>query len=634
MIRAAGVWEKEAGVGRWEQGIPMYDLVAEGPTPGDRWRKKVPEGVRLTVGRQSPPWDTPWDSQISRRHVELFLRGDRLEVERLASAANPVFYQGSGRDRFELGPNEKFVIGRTTFLLVPNQAMATQAVPQPIHMVSFSDDYLRQVNYRDVRGRLEILGELPSLIAGAGSNVQLHDTLARLVLRGVLRAQTVSIVSMAEPPGGRIDVVHWDTRKELTGGFQPSERLIRQAIASQQTVLHIWRETSASETLYTMQQNSDWAFVCPLTGTSTRGQALYISGQSLAPDALEKDGQLQDDMKFVQVVGATYSSLRDLRQLEQRQSSLRGFFSPIVVDALANQDIELVLEPRECELSILFCDLRGFSGTSERMSGNLLQLLERVSRALGVMTRNILDHRGVVGDFHGDAVMGFWGWPMQQADAGLRAARTALDIASQFRTLRLEEAAPTGAGIALEAATKTERGHGSPPGAGWEQDFMMGLGIASGTAVAGKIGSADQVKVTAFGPVVNLAARLESLTRQFRVPILCDEPTAKTLQREGPESGYRVRQLCRMLPSGFARSVAVWQILPDAAPYNLLDSAVLQHWDEIMGLVSAGRWREAMAGLEDHPAIDRPREFVMEYIRSQNLVPPADWAGSIPQRNK
>lgn len=590
----------------------MYDLVAEGPTPSDRWRKKIPEGVTLTIGRQAPPWDTPWDSQVSRRHVEVHLAGESLQVRKIEAAVNPVFFQGERRDQFEIGPNEKFVIGRTTFLLVPNQAAVTQAVPAPIHMLSFSDEYLRRVNYRDVRGRLEILGELPSLISGAGSHVQLHDTLARLVLRGVLRAQTVAIVNMTQPPEGAIDVVHWDSRREMPDGFQPSERLIRQAVASGETVLHVWRETSESESLYTMQQNADWAFVCPLGGAATRGQALYVSGQSLAPDAMEKDGQLQDDMKFVQVAGATYSSLRDLRQLEQRQSSLRSFFSPIVVDALANQDIDSVLEPRECELSILFCDLRGFSGTSERWGGDLLRLLERVSRALGVMTKNILDHRGVVGDFHGDAVMGFWGWPIHQADAAVRAVQTALAIASQFRDVQLDEHSPA-----------DQRG-----------EFMMGLGIASGRAVAGKIGSADQVKVTAFGPVVNLAARLESLTRLFRVPVLCDAATAAIIQREGGPAGSRVRNLCTILPAGFSRPVPLWQILPDAAPYNELTSGILEHWDQCMELVRTGEWASALRELEQHPAIDRPREYVIEYLRSHPAGPPENWSGAIPQRGK
>ncbi len=79
----------------------------------------------------------------------------------------------------------------------------------------------------------------------------------------------------------------------------------------------------------------------------------------------------------------------------------------------------------------------------------------------------------MVGDFHGDAAMGFWGWPLPQTDAVVRACRAALAIRSAF------EAAEAGSPLA---------------------DFRIGIGIASGRAVAGKIGTIDQVKVTVFGP--------------------------------------------------------------------------------------------------------------------------------------
>jgi adenylate cyclase len=590
----------------------MYDLVAEGPLPGQRWRKKLPDGIPVVIGRLAAPFDTPWDTQVSRRHATLVLDNDQLKVDRLPEATNPVFFLGKEAASFSIRTNQRFVIGQTTFRLIPNQAVATQDAPSPIHQRSFSDDYLRRINYRDARGRLEILSELPSLIAGAGSEVQLHDALARLVLRGVLQAQTVAIVTMPDPAAESISVVHWDSRRSLADGFQPSSSLIRQALANGETVLHVWRQDAGGELRYTVQQNADWAFVCPLGGQATRRQALYVSGQSGGGPELDDDPQLQDDMKFVQVAGATYASLCDLRQLEQRQSSLRNFFSPVVVDALAGQDIDAVLEPRECRLAILFCDLRGFSGTSEQHGDNLLVLLDQVSRALGVMTGSILDHRGVVGDFHGDAVMGFWGWPIDQPDAPRRAVDTALLIASRFPDIASEESSGSLAG----------------------GEFRTGLGIASGPAVAGKIGSADQVKVTAFGPVVNLAARLESLTRVFRVPVLCDETTAREVSGEGKPGSFRTRRLARVLPAGLHKPVQLWQILPDRPPYNLFTAEDLARWDSMIREVESGDWQAACELLDLINPLDRPREFVREFLKQHDFEPPDNWNGVIPVRSK
>ena len=117
----------------------------------------------------------------------------------------------------------------------------------------------------------------------------------------------------------------------------------------------------------------------------------------------------QDDLKFTEVAAQTLQSIRQVRQLQNRQASLRQFFSPVVMAAVASEDPDVVLAPREADVSVLFCDLRGFARESER-SSDLLELLNRVSRALGVTTRHILERGGVVGDFQGDAVMGFWGW--------------------------------------------------------------------------------------------------------------------------------------------------------------------------------------------------------------------------------
>jgi adenylate cyclase len=147
-------------------------------------------------------------------------------------------------------------------------------------------------------------------------------------------------------------------------------------------------------------------------------------------------------------------------------------------------------------VTVLFCDLRGFTQQSERSAGDLFDLLQRVSQALGVMTHHILAQGGVVGDFHGDAAMGFWGWPIAQPDAVERACRAAQGIRAAFTG-----ASPTGsvmfsasrrAGFewAGSAATGPASVSGSAPVSGSQlaKDYLgrfrVGIGIASGRAVA------------------------------------------------------------------------------------------------------------------------------------------------------
>ena len=141
--------------------------------------------------------------------------------------------------------------------------------------------------------------------------------------------------------------------------------------------------------------------------------------QGLEKSLLSTPHDLEDDVKFAELVGTTIANLRQTLRLERRQSEMRHFFAPIVMNALAGRTTDEVLAPR-ADLSVMFCDLRGFTRRSEP-STDLLALLRSVSDALGTMTKYILETGGVIGDFHGDSAMGFWGWPLKQEDTAHRA---------------------------------------------------------------------------------------------------------------------------------------------------------------------------------------------------------------------
>ena len=586
----------------------MFELLAEGRTGEPKWRQRLTEGVAVELGRATSLFAVPWDSQVSRRHARLTLHGELLQVDKLEEATNPIFFQGKPNTNFSLKANQRFVIGQTMFSFVPSRAMPTMDAPVPLHERAFSNQFLRDLDYRDAKQRLAMLSRLPILISGAVSDVQLYDSLADFLLAGISRAQSVAIVSR-EKNKESLDILHWDSRGMLEDTFQPSESLIRRAMNSGQTMLHVWSDSASISSQYTLQQNADWAFVCPLAGDVNTGQAIYVSGKSASPELGGDEELLQDDMKFAQLVGSTYANLRELSHLQQRQASLRSFFSPIVLEAISNQDIDHVLEPRECPVSVLFCDLRGFSATSEIMSEHLLRLLDQVSQALGAITSQILEKRGVVGDFHGDAVMGFWGWPLEQNDAAIRACQVALAIVDQSES--------------LNQATGQPLDH-----------FLMGMGMATGVAVAGKIGTSDQVKVTAFGPVVNLAARFESLTRAFLVPILIDEATANALRPAASDLSIRIRRLAKVLPSGLQRATPIYQVLPDRLPYLHITDDHLQKYDEALNLFEAGEWGPSLNLLRELPYADRAKDVLLDFISFRNAIVPTLWNQVIEFRGK
>jgi adenylate cyclase len=258
---------------------------------------------------------------------------------------------------------------------------------------------------------------------------------------------------------------------------------------------------------------------------------------------------------------------------------------------------------------VLFCDLRGFSLHTERHADDLFELLHRVSRALGVMTRQILNEGGVVGDFQGDAAMGFWGWPLAQQDAVARTCSAALAIRREFE----------------EAARQPD----SPLA-----EFHVGIGIATGKAVAGKIGTPDHVKVTVFGPVVNLASRLEGMTKIIRAPILLDQATARAVRRHVPRDLARVRRLAVVRPYGLDTPLEVSELLPPESQYPLLTDKHLEHCEAALDAFLAGRWTEAFELLHRTPPQDLVTDFLTVFIAQHNRTPPTGWNGVIPLSSK
>jgi adenylate cyclase len=162
----------------------------------------------------------------------------------------------------------------------------------------------------------------------------------------------------------------------------------------------------------------------------------------------------------------------------------------------------------------------------------------------------------------------------------------------------------------------------------------VGIGIAHGPAVAGKIGTPEQVKFTVFGPVVNLASRLEGMTKQLRVPILIDDATAGIVRARLPKYTGRVRKLARVLPYGSERPLVVSELLPSASDLPELSDEDLATYEAAFEAFSAGRWDEAYRLLHRLPAEDRAPDFLNPIITSQNRVAPPGWDGIVKMPSK
>lgn len=600
-------------------------LIAQGQTPADSWRKALPVEGTCILGRESPDWSAPWEPFLARRHAELTVRGSKLKVRRLPGAANPIFHAGSSTDSFEVLPGGSFVIGRTTFTFAETNSPSSQSdEPLLVNERTVGHHELDRLAFRDAPHRLDVLSRLPDVISSATDDADLFGRLVDMLLAGIRRADAVAMVAI-QPGQERMAVLHWDRRLSGEGDFMPSKRLVANAVTEQkQTVLHVWgvtpQNTATNEDPYTLQGRFDWAFCAPVHCEACPGWGLYVAGRfngAAASTLLApwESNELRDDVKFTELVADILGSLRQVHVLRERQGVFRRFFSPGVMNVLSGVDAPRALEPRETDITVLFCDLRGFSRTVEEGSDRLLEVLNRVSAALGLMTRNILDNRGAIADFLGDAAMGFWGWPLEQPGKVEYACRAALGIRAAFEAVGRDSSHPL-------------------------FGFRVGIGIATGRAVAGGIGTTEQAKVTVFGPVVNLASRLQDMTKLLRVPILVDEATAEEVQAHLPRDVGRVRRMAKVRPYGLETALVVCELIPPAPPpgaehtEGMLTDADLEAYDKALDAFLAGDWTAAYKFLHSVPPDDRGKDLLMEFILKNNRTPPATWDGVIPLGSK
>ena len=389
----------------------MADLIAQGPTSADRWRREIPDaasGIEITLGRSEGDWNVQWDGLVSRKHVRIVPMPDnRIEVIQLPSARNPIFHRGQKTTRMIVVPGDHFVIGKTTFTLAIRPGASDAVRASDITSHAFDHNALRRRNFSDAGSRIEMLSRLPDLIASSDSDQELLVRVTNVMLQATPDASAVAVVALEAGQSdveSTVSVLHFDSRVSVGDAPTISAGLVREANRRRESVLHLWSGHQENDSNFTASEDVDWSFCVPLRSEACPGWAIYVTGQ-LAVQPGHDFGQsiqtapedLHDDVKFAELVGTTIGNLRQSRRLQRRQAAMRHFFAPVVMNALAQRDTDDVLEPREADLSVMFCDLRGFSRRSEEGADQLLKLLSQVSDALGVMTRHIIELGGVIG---------------------------------------------------------------------------------------------------------------------------------------------------------------------------------------------------------------------------------------------
>lgn len=589
----------------------MAELIVVGPGQSMKSQRLLEPGVAVRIGRAPGPdvWSIPWENRLSRSpSIEMELEEDGLRVHCLESARNGFSFDGVLVREAHLQGGDSFQIGETSFQFV--DFLKESRVADEIRV--FGEDELRTMVGDNKTHHIEALAEVPGLMIESSTDQVLAERLVELLMRTVKRAAATAVI-VSDPNSdeeGDSQLLAWQSRDLSRTTLVPSQRLVASALKDKVSVLHTW-DSNADEQLYTYDEKRDWAFCVPIQHDALRGWCLYISGLSRSPVSMDmSDENIQLDLRFIELLAEFIGATSQVRRLEDVQTGMSRFFSPKIIHLLSeqNEDIDSVLQPRSSDIGVLFCDLRGFSKASEENQDDLVAMLARVSAALEVMTRHIMEEDGVVTDFQGDSALGFWGWPTRPDDGPVACCRAALAIQREFQAKSIEEDSPL-------------------------SGFRVGVGVAWGNAVAGRIGPDQIIKVGVFGPVVNLCSRLEGMTKMMRVPILIDEQTAASVRESMPPEEGRCRRLCRVQPAGMEQPLMISELLPPESEDTISDEQIILY-EKALDTFIAGEWTEAIDMLGELPIRDRGKDFLMIHIAQHHYEPPSGWNGTVVLTSK
>lgn len=309
-------------------------------------------------------------------------------------------------------------------------------------------------------------------------------------------------------------------------------------------------------------------------------------------------------LSYILVTLLTY--VREERQRAYIHHAFDRFLSPELVKRIAADPGRLELGGEVRQMTVLFCDIRSFSRLSERMTPQ--QIIRFLTAFLSPMTDILLARKGTIDKFIGDAILAFWNAPLDDEDQHCNAARGALEMSARLDTLNREMIA-----------------RGNPD---WPGIVDIGIGINAGPCCVGNMGSAQRLSYSLIGDTVNVASRIESLTKQYGTRIAVGEDLALQCGEFALVEVDRVRFVGRDQPETLSALVGDEAIARSDAFVRFREAHALMLAD-----YRACRWREAEARIDAQTdaarfGLEKLYDLYRARIRAYaENPPPADWDG-------
>jgi adenylate cyclase len=307
------------------------------------------------------------------------------------------------------------------------------------------------------------------------------------------------------------------------------------------------------------------------------------------------------------------SFVREQSQRRQIRSAFGQYLSPALVEQLAQSPEKLALGGEEREITIMFTDMRGFTSISESYKNNPQGLTALMNRFLTPLTNAILNRKGTIDKYMGDAIMAFWNAPLDDMDHPINACEAALDMLDRCDDLNK----------AREEEAK-EGGHPYIP-------LNIGVGLNTGNCVVGNMGSDVRFDYSAYGDSVNLASRLEGQSKEYGFPIIIGSKTAMAVKEK-----FAILELDFIMVKGKKEPEVIYAIagredVAQSGRFQRLRNLTIEmlacyrnrDWDGALAAIERGRNSDDGAALGSLYKLYEIR--IRGYIETP---PPADWNGA------
>lgn len=297
--------------------------------------------------------------------------------------------------------------------------------------------------------------------------------------------------------------------------------------------------------------------------------------------------------------------IEQLRLKEHIRRTFGKYVDPRVVEDLIDHPV-LATEGQHRVMTVMFCDVRGFTGIAKETTSE--GLVKVMNRYFSVMSAPVRDHGGIIDKYIGDAIMAYWGPPFtEKADQARLASLAALDMQAHIAPLKAEIAELLGM-RSLPIA------------------FDIRIGVATGEALVGSIGSEFMMSYTVLGETVNLASRLEGASKLYGTRILASADTIA-----GAGDTVETREIDRVVVLGETRPQTMYEIMGRKGELTPAQHELKARFAEGLAAYRARRWDDARGAFAAALAMspdDEPSRVFLKRIEGFMSAPlPDDWDG-------